>query len=292
MSRPIVLSSPAKLNLALAITGRRSDGFHTLDTLFERIGLVDTISFLPLSGGKIRITCDNKTVPTDERNLVHKAARVLREFTGVTKGARIHIKKVIPVAAGLAGGSSNAATALSGLNTLWALDLSRKELIECARMIGSDVAFFLYDTPFARGTGRGDVIKPLPIKHTFWHVLVTAKQPLLTGDVYGIYADRFSRKGPLTKKGTDVTMLVRSLEKNDLARARAFLFNDLEGPIGHLRPSLMRLKMRMQRQVPAGVCFSGSGPSIFALTADKTEAEQAAAYFRPIYKQVFVVQTR
>jgi len=286
-----MLRSPAKLNLALAVTGRRPDGFHTLDTVFERIDLADMISFKPWPDGVIRITCDNSAVPTDERNLVHKAARVLREVAGVEMGAAIHINKIIPVAAGLAGGSTNAATALLGLNELWALGLTRGQLIACAKKIGSDVAFFLYDTPFARGTGRGDVIKVLPVRHRFWHVLVTAKQPLLTKDVYGCYAAEFSRKGALTKKGADVTMLVRSLQKNDLPDVRARLFNDLEGPIGRLRPELLKLKKRLQQAVPAGGCFSGSGPSVFAVTADEAEAKKAAEIFRRTYKQVFVVRT-
>ncbi|MBF0386623.1 MAG: 4-(cytidine 5'-diphospho)-2-C-methyl-D-erythritol kinase [Candidatus Omnitrophica bacterium] len=312
--RSFTLFSPAKLNLALQITGRGADGFHLLNTVFERISLADGLFFSPAEDSVIQLTCTNPAVPCDERNLVYKAAMAIREFTGVAKGARVHISKNIPVAAGLAGGSSNAATALLGFNRLWNLKLSRTVLLKLARQLGSDVAFFLYDTPFALGTGRGDKIRVLAVKPKFWHVLITAKQPLLTKEVYGVYAEKFlnarvsGRKangclsgvmpplqsystGGFTTKRGDVSMLVRSLKVNDVPGAQRCLFNDLEGPIGVLRPGLLALKARIQQQAGAGVCFSGSGPSIFALTAGQAEAEGIASAFRKKYKQVFVVHT-
>jgi 4-diphosphocytidyl-2-C-methyl-D-erythritol kinase len=291
--KSFTLGAPAKLNLALQITGRRKDGFHTLNTVFERISLADRITFSPSGDNDIHIACSHPAIPLDGRNLVHKAALALRKATGVQKGARIFIQKNIPVAAGLAGGSSNAATALLGLNKLWDLGLSHSVLIKLAREIGSDVAFFLYDTPFAQGTDRGDKIKKLAVEHKFWHVLITAKQPLLTKDVYGVYAAKFlavNRPG-LTKKTADVTMLIRSLKMCDVTCARGLLFNDLEGPIGVLRPALLKLKSRLNKLAQGGVCFSGSGPSVFALTATRAEAEDIAKIFRRAYKQVFVVQT-
>lgn len=293
--KPFTLLSPAKLNLALGITGRQRDGFHTLNTIFERISLSDELTFSFAGGPDIRLSCTHTGVPVDKRNLVYKAAQALREATGVQAGARVHIVKNIPVAAGLAGGSSNAATALLGLNRLWRLNLSRAVLLRLAKRIGSDVAFFLHDASFAQGTGRGDKIKILPVKHRFWHVLITAKQPLLTKDVYGTYARDFLaadlKSANFTKKTSDVRMLVRSLKVNDIATVQAVLFNDLEGPIGVLRPGLLRLKARVSSAGGAGACFSGSGPSIFALTQTQAEAKGIAKLFRRSYKQVFVVHT-
>ncbi len=292
-NKPFILVSPAKLNLALQITGRRPDGFHTLNTVFERIDLEDTLAFSVSGDDGIHISCSHPGVPVDGRNLVYKAALVLREATKTCKGVRVHIEKNIPVAAGLAGGSSNAATALLGLNRLWKLKLSRAALIRLAKKIGSDVAFFLYDVPFAQGTLRGDRIRKLPVRHRFWHVLITAEQPLLTKDVYGVYAQRFlaGDVAGLTKKSADVTMLIRSLGSNDAAGAQRLVFNDLQGPIGALRPGLLKLKARVQQLAGAGVCFSGSGPSIFALTRTRAEAENIAEVFRRKYRQVFVVRT-
>ncbi|MEI6437934.1 MAG: 4-(cytidine 5'-diphospho)-2-C-methyl-D-erythritol kinase [Candidatus Omnitrophota bacterium] len=290
--KSFTLLSPAKLNLALQVVGREPDGFHLLNTLFERIDLSDRMVFLPADKG-IQLSCDHPGVPLDGRNLVVKAALALREETGVSRGARIRIIKKIPVAAGLAGGSSNAATALLGLNRLWDLKLPRETLLRLARKIGSDVAFFLHDTPFARGTGRGDRIRPLEIAPRYWHVLITAKQPLLTKDVYEAYASRFLalNEAGLTIKSADVTMLIRSLKNNDVPSVKRLLFNDLQGPIGVLRPALLKLKTRVERLAGTGVCFSGSGPSIFALTATRAESEKIAAVFRRQYKQVFVVRT-
>ena len=283
--KPFTLFSPAKLNLALKVAGRRPDGFHELVTLFERIDLHDDISFSPAPDGAFSIACDDPRVPCDARNLIGKAARVLAEGEKINKGARIVIKKRIPVAAGLAGGSSNAATALAGLDRLWDLRLSRAKLLSYARMIGSDVAFFLYDTPFALGTGRGEIIKPLNMKTRLWHFLVVPQAPLLTKDVYGHFAESF------TKPAGDVNIILRSLKKNDPSGVGAGLFNDLEAPILSLKPHLGKLKARVMRQDVLGVSFSGSGPSVFAVTAGEKEAQFLKKIFAKTYKQVFVVRT-
>jgi len=291
--KPFVLRSAAKLNLALQVTGHREDGFHTLNTVFERLDLADIITFSPSADECLSITCSHRAVPCDERNLVYKAAVLLREAAGIYKGAVIHIQKNIPVAAGLGGGSSNAATALLGLNRLWACGFSRVQLTALAKKIGSDVPFFLQDIPFAIGTDRGDKLKALAVAHRFWHVLITAKRPLLTKEVYRVYAERFLviNKQGLTKKTADVRMLARSLKQNDVARAQELVFNDLAGPIGVLRPELLKLKQRITEAARRGVCFSGSGPSIFALTVSQAEAERIAKIFRRSYAQVFVVRT-
>ena len=284
--KPFTLPSYAKLNLALRVVGRRPDGFHQLVTLFERIDLHDDISFAPAKEGEFSLRCNDKRVPCDERNLIGKAARILLDGEKVNKGARIVIRKRIPVAAGLAGGSSNAAAALLGLNRLWNLKLSSEKLLSYARMIGSDVAFFLYDVPFAVGTGRGEMIKPLAMKVRLWHFLVVPKAPLLTKDVYGHFARSF------TKPGSDVNIMLRSLEKNDPAGVGAGLFNDLEAPILALKPHLGKLKDRVSRQDVLGVSFSGSGPSVFAVTASENEANKLKKIFSKTYKQVFVVRTQ
>lgn len=284
--KPFTLFSYAKLNLALRVVRRRIDGFHELVTLFERVDLHDDISFMPARAGVFSIRCDDGRVPCDGRNLIWKAARVLAEGEKVDKGARIVIKKRIPVAAGLAGGSSNAAAALLGLNRLWCLKLSRAKLLSYARMIGSDVAFFLHDAPFAIGTGRGEVIRPLAVRARLWHFLVVPQAPLLTRDVYGSFGRCF------TKNRGNVNIILRSLGKNDPAGVGAGLFNDLEAPILALKPHLGKLKERVVCQGPLGVSFSGSGPSVFAVVASEKEANKLKKIFSRTYKQVFVVRTK
>ena len=283
------IRSYAKLNLALKIVGKRSDGFHELVTLFERIDLHDDLTFSPAPEGKFSIACDDKRVPCDERNLVWKAARVLMDGEKVTQGAHVMIRKRIPVAAGLAGGSSNAAAALVGLNRLWKLKLSRAKLVSYAKRLGSDVAFFLHDVPFALGTGRGEVIKPLTFRAKLWHFLIVPKAPLLTKDVYGCYVKARAR---LTKPDGDVNIILRSLKKNDPAGVGAGLFNDLQAPILMLKPHLGKLKARVAKQGVLGVSFSGSGPSVFAVVGAKTDAEKLKKSFCKLYSQVFVVSTQ
>ncbi|MBF0619085.1 MAG: 4-(cytidine 5'-diphospho)-2-C-methyl-D-erythritol kinase [Candidatus Omnitrophica bacterium] len=292
------LLSPAKLNLTLKILGKRPDGFHELETLFERIDLVDEITFKPAPEG-IHISCDHPDVPCDERNLVFKGARLLQEGEHVTHGARIHIKKRIPVAAGLAGGSSNGATAIRGLDQLWGLKLSRAKRVAYAKKLGSDVAFFLYDTPWAVGLGRGEKIKPVTIKPQYWHVLITPSVPVLTKDVYGHYAGthkaqiRPKRGGDfgLTKLSDDVIILIRSLRKMDFYGVGKGLSNDLSPSMLALRPRLAELQQKLQKQDVRGVSFSGSGPSIFAITETRAQAERVKKVFALVYSQVFIVQT-
>jgi 4-diphosphocytidyl-2-C-methyl-D-erythritol kinase len=287
--KSFTLPSYAKLNLALRVVARRPDGFHELVTLFERIDLHDDVSFAPAKEGAFSMVCDDKRVPCDERNLIWKVASVLVKGEKVHKGAKIVIKKRIPVAAGLAGGSSNAAAALQGLNKLWDLRLSQAKLLSYARMIGSDVAFFLYDVPFAIGTGRGEMIKPLAVKAALWHFLVVPQAPLLTKDVYEHFAVSAQS---FTNTGSDVNIILRSLEKNDPSGVGAGLFNDLEAPILVLKPHLGKLKARVLRHDTLGVSFSGSGPSVFAVMASEKEAQHLKKIFSRTYRQVFVVKTK
>ncbi|MBF0330783.1 MAG: 4-(cytidine 5'-diphospho)-2-C-methyl-D-erythritol kinase [Candidatus Omnitrophica bacterium] len=285
--KAFTIPSYAKLNLSLTILGRRSDGFHELETLFERIDLHDDLTFASAPNGVIKISCDDKRVPCDGRNLVYKVAAMLMDGEKIKKGVSISIKKRIPVAAGLAGGSSNAATALLGLNKLWDLGLSRQKLVAYAAKIGSDVAFFLYDAPFALGTGRGEIVKPLDIKARLWHFLVVPKAPVLTKDVYGCYA---AMNAGLTKRGGDDT-IIRSLKQNDPVAVGKVLSNDLAAPILKLKPHLGKLKARVGRQNILGVAFSGSGPSVYAVVASEKEALRIKKVFSRTYSQVFAVRT-
>ncbi|MEO8041728.1 MAG: 4-(cytidine 5'-diphospho)-2-C-methyl-D-erythritol kinase, partial [Acidobacteriota bacterium] len=154
----ITLPSFAKINLHLQVIGRRPDGFHDLCTVFQTISLHDTISVWPAD--EILISCGDDKIPVGEQNLVVKAAVALREKAGVSHGARIHLDKRIPAPGGLGGGSSNAATALLVLNTLWNLDIATDDLHAVAESLGSDVPFFLYGGT-ALGMGRGEIVEPI-----------------------------------------------------------------------------------------------------------------------------------
>lgn len=283
--KTIVLPAPAKLNLVLRVINKRQDGYHNLKTLFERIDLCDELSFSRNSTGKITIRCDHPFVPVGPKNLVFKVAQLLKNEHNVREGVDVHIRKKIPVAAGLAGGSSNAATALLGLNQLWKLSLSPAQLVAFARLIGSDVAFFLYNRSWALGTERGDVIKPVLIRPKIWHVLVVPRIKMYSREVF----TRLNLQ--LTKKDDDVNILIRYLQFNNIIKAQSLLANDLETSILAIRPGLQNVKNRLTACGLTGVSFSGSGPAVFALTGTKQEAQAAVQILNRRYRQVFSVCT-
>ncbi|MCK5012512.1 MAG: 4-(cytidine 5'-diphospho)-2-C-methyl-D-erythritol kinase [Candidatus Omnitrophica bacterium] len=311
----IVLSSPAKLNLLLRVQNKRPDGYHNIVTLFERISLSDEIDFRHDSNKSIHIVCDHPDVPVGPKNLVYKAAQLLQRELGVDQGVKIKIKKRIPVAAGLAGGSSNAATALLGLNHIWKLNLSKAKLLSYARKIGSDVAFFLHDASWGLGTQRGDQIKTLNIKTKLWHILVVPRIKMYSWKIYGglkMHSSQAdfalkkslaeparrvsqSEKGEsmnvLTKINDDVNILIRNLKKDNVLEVGRLLANDLETEILRLSPRLEKLKKRLKSLNTKGVMISGSGPAVFGLTMTKGQAELIRSVLSKRFAQVFVVET-
>ena len=286
----LILQSPAKLNLYLEVVNKRPDGYHDLVTLFERIDLYDELKFTVNSSGRIKLFCSHPQVPVGPKNLIYRAARLLQEEYGVSQGVDVHITKRIPVAAGLAGGSSNAATTLVALNRLWKLKLSREQLVRYGKRLGADVAFFLYDTPWALGTERGDKIKKLSIQPRLWHILVTPKLKMYTRKVFENLKLR-GRTNMLTKNNDDVNIFIRSLRKNNINAIGSFLRNDLENTIVKLVPDLKELKDKLKGLNTKGVSFSGSGPSLFGLTENQKQAEELKGILQRQYTQVFAVRT-
>ncbi|MDE2027892.1 MAG: 4-(cytidine 5'-diphospho)-2-C-methyl-D-erythritol kinase [Candidatus Omnitrophica bacterium] len=281
----LTVHSSAKVNLCLDVLGARPDGYHELRTVFERISLADTITLKSVKTGKITIHCSHPHVPKGPKNLVYKAALMLKQDFSISAGLDINIIKNIPVAAGLAGGSSNAAAVLSGLNRLWRLGLGQKELVNYASCLGSDVAFFVYDVSFALGTGRGEIITPLKSPAKLWHLIVTPKVKMYTREVFA----RLKLK--LTNKKDNVNILLPFLRKGDVCRLAGALSNDLEPAILSLRPDFAYLKEKLLDAGALSVCFSGSGPSIYGLVRSQQHAFDLRARMDKRFAQVFVVST-
>ena len=281
----LVLQSPAKLNLYLEVLNKRSDGFHNIVTLFERINLCDRITLKSTTSCRIQIHCNHPDVPLDSKNLVYKVARLLQEDFALTQGVEIRIEKRIPVAAGLAGGSSNAATVLMGLNQLWNLKLSQAKLLFYARKIGSDVAFFLYKTSWALGTQRGDKIKALKLKRKLWHVVIVPRIKMYSWKVYG------GLKLRLTKRNDNVNILIHKLRKNNRTVLNRLLINDLEAVVIRFSPPILRLKEELKSFNTQGVMVSGSGPAVFAVAETKEDAKMIQKVFFKRFKQVFLAET-
>jgi len=285
----LTFKSCAKVNLYLRVLSRRKDGFHNIETLFERIDLCDKVTLKVLADKKIEIICKHPDVPRNETNLAYRAAKLLQDRFCRDSGVEIKIDKRIPVAAGLGGGSSNAATVLLGLNKLWGLRISRVRLAELAKKVGSDVAFFIYDTKFALGLGRGERIKPLRQlnKVLLWHILAVPRFKVSTPLIYRGW-DRLKSKSNKLVRGL-------TLPKYDVKMFNAShaLFNSLEAVTLRLYPQVLRVRNMLLQQGLKAVLMSGSGPAVFGLTSSRKVAAGLAGKLRSRLKswQIFITKT-
>lgn len=250
---------------------KRPDGYHDLETLFERVSLGDEIVLKKKSSG-VSLRVSSREVPADGTNLAVKAAELLRRAGGVKEGVEITLKKRIPVSAGLGGGSSNAATVLLGLNRLWRLRLSKAKLLGLAAKLGSDVPFFILETPLALGQGRGEILSPIKgFRRKLWHCLVKPPFGISTKEAYaGLF-----RQG-LTPKKTDVRMLLRALRTGDSELLAGLLTNSLELSINKRVRVISEIKKKLVLEGAVASLMSGSGSTVFGLFSSKRDAHRAA----------------
>jgi 4-diphosphocytidyl-2-C-methyl-D-erythritol kinase len=293
-SRGVEVSCYAKLNLFLDVIKKRADGYHEIKTLFERIDLHDTLKLSSLPGKKIEIVSDHPGIPKDSSNLAYKSAQLLQESLKADKGVRIKIIKRIPVGAGMGGGSSDAAGVLLGLNYLWGLGLTRNKLVALAKKIGSDVPFFIYDAPFALGSGRGEKISPVhPLQAVrLWHVLAVLPLHVSTPLIYKKWDEYFGGLLRLTIPKQNVTILCSILKKKGRPLVEKALFNSLELVTEKVYPEVKLLKKRFVFLGLRSSLMSGSGPSIFALVPSQHEARSFSLQLKKENKQLFVAVTR
>lgn len=283
----VVVWAPAKVNLYLEVLAKRADGYHEIATLMVAVSLYDTLEFKEEISGEIRFVCDHPDLAAVSDNLVVRAARLLRQRTGCRQSARIRLTKRIPIAAGLAGGSSDAAATLAGLNRLWRLGLTRQELALLGAELGSDVAFF-FATPAAWCTGRGEQVAPVTLGRPLWFVLVCPPFGLSTADVYrGVVPP----EQPQT--GDEILQAVGQGEVEGIGR---WLHNRLQPVAERLCPALARVQARLAALGAAGQAMSGSGSSFFALCRDPREALHIARGLRSRAEQgmnsrVFIVRS-
>jgi len=262
----LTVLAPAKINLTLEVLAKRRDGFHEIRSVIQTINLCDSLRF-HLSQN-IEFKCDLLNW-ISEKSLVSKATDLLREVTGCTKGATIEINKRIPLLSGLGGDSSDAAAILRGLNKLWGLSLSPGELLELAARLGSDVAFFLYGGT-ALVKGRGEVVTPLPPLPHMWVVVMIPPVTQLPGKTERLYTSLNS------SHYTDGQVTERLVE--ELQEGREFtpslLFNAFEN-VAFARSS--QISVYREHFVKVGatdIHLAGSGPALFTLVKDKTQAEE------------------
>jgi 4-diphosphocytidyl-2-C-methyl-D-erythritol kinase len=264
-----VVRAPAKVNLFLEILGKRPDGFHEIATLMVAIRVWDSLFFK--EEADLRLVCSRPELSVGPDNLVVRAAQLLRKTTGCTKGAHIRLVKRIPMEAGLAGGSTDAAATLWGLNRVWQLKLTTEELARLGGELGSDVPFFFH-TPAAWCTGRGEQVAPVRLGKALDLVLLCPAFGCPTADVY-----RNLTLPAATESGEQLKQAVAAGDTDAIGR---LLFNRLQPAAEKIAPAIPAYCRRLAQLGPAGQLLSGSGSSLFALCRDRSEAERIAHELR------------
>jgi 4-diphosphocytidyl-2-C-methyl-D-erythritol kinase len=269
--------SGCKVNLLLNILGRRPDGYHDLETLFLPVPLHDRLSFERLGAG-VELSCSRADLPVDGTNLVHRAATAFLREAGIREGVRIHLEKHIPMAAGLGGGSGNAAQTLVGLNELFGRPLDFGTLDRLAAGLGSDVNFFLQERP-ALAVGRGEQVTPLePFQ------VLSGRALFLHHPGFGIStAWAYQQLGrfpeALNGRGGRAAELAGMLQAGDLPGAMAGLYNSLEAPALEKYPVLLLIQEFLKAHGALGTLMSGSGSTTFAVFPDRASGEAAIGAF-------------
>jgi 4-diphosphocytidyl-2-C-methyl-D-erythritol kinase len=256
MTSPVHCKSYAKINWTLDILGRRSDGYHELRTIYQMVSLCDDLIFLEAERD-IQVACDDARVPTDESNLVFKAAELLRRACGGKKGARIEITKRIPVAAGLGGGSSNAAATLLGLQRLWNVEIDDAESLKAAASLGSDVPFFLMGGT-ALGIGRGEEVYPIEEVNCDHLVLVNPGFAVSTASAYGMLSRLTTADAVRIIPFTFVA--AKAIRELPFAAS-----NDLEQVVLAAHPEIAEIKRSLLRIGARHAVMSGSGATVFGV---------------------------
>jgi 4-diphosphocytidyl-2-C-methyl-D-erythritol kinase len=281
------LIAPAKINLLLEIVGNRPDGYHELVMVLQSIDLADEIELKPSGGDRIKLHCDHPHVPQDSTNLAYRAAKLMQKGFPGHGGVEISIRKRIPIGAGLAGGSTDAAAVLVGLDLMWNLGLAQADLYDLAAQLGSDVPFCVSGGT-ALAVGRGEKLSPLTDLDQFYCVLAKYRSlSVSTPWAYQAYRQQFGHTYAQTqaeqeerrRTGPSVPMLNAIAHRDGEAIGKA-LYNDLEKVVLTQHPKVAHLRERLAEKSSLGAMMSGSGPTVFALTQTLGEANQIAEQIR------------
>ena len=267
----VQVESYAKINIGLRITGKRSDGFHDIETLFQAVGLHDTITFSKTQQASINIHTSHKTLPLNSDNLMCRAFDLFRSRTGIKPGLDIHIEKRIPMGGGLGGGSSNAAATLCAANTLWKGTASPEELETMALELGSDVPFFLAGGT-AIGKGRGEILSRAVIPSDWYCILVCPGIHISTKWAYS------QVKFTLTN-GKKITNFNALFSGTCPDQWKHTVCNDLEEPVFNSYPELKEIKKDLYKAGAFYASMSGSGSTVYGLFHEKQAGQKAEMFF-------------
>jgi len=283
MPKQIVVEAPAKINLILDVKGKRSDGYHEIETVMHQINLTDRVGISVGSSNDIEVISDSNEIPQDENNLAYKAAKLYKDKYGIAGGIKIAIKKNIPIGAGLAGGSTDAAAVLIGLNKIFKhTDVYR--LADLGTRIGSDVPFCVWGGT-ALATGRGEKLSPLLSRRFPYIVLVKPKFEVSTAWVYG----KFQLNQATIKP--DMAAFVAAWNKYDNINIAKEMENVLESVTLVNYPEIADIKCEMNNLGAIKSLMSGSGSSVFGIFTDYLTAFNAVNIFKTKYKEVFLTSS-
>jgi 4-diphosphocytidyl-2-C-methyl-D-erythritol kinase len=305
MINKLIIEAPAKINLTLDIKGKRADGYHELETVMHQINLTDKI-YLEKQNGLLSLDSNNKLLPLDSNNLAYRAAELMLDRYGSGEGVSIYIEKNIPVGAGLAGGSTDAAAVIKGLNILYGYHCSDQELAGIAALIGSDVPFCLQGNPViileddqgiqkvfnnrVTGTtvvarGRGEILTPMVNRHLPWILIVKPAFSLSTADVYRAYRMDYVHKHP------DFNSFNKSWNLYDIIGISKSCVNVLETVSTERYPEINEIKSNLEKMGAIKACMSGSGPSVFAVFNNNNLAVEAEYRFKQRYIETYLVSS-
>ncbi len=275
--------APAKINLTLDVINKRDDGFHEVEMIMTMIDLVDRISLEEREDGKVVIETTSSIIPTDERNIVYKAAKLLMAEFEINKGIHIFLEKKIPTSAGLGGGSSDAAATLRGVNKLWNLNLTKEQLENYGAQIGSDVPFCVGGgTAIARG--RGELLEQLEPMPAGWILLAKPAVSVSTKVIYNSLDHRNINKHPETKQ------MIEAIRSKDLSAISYLLYNVLQPVTFDLYPEVRILAQQMQEYGVGNLVMSGSGPTLYTLSNRESSLNKAYNALRGFCEDVYVTR--
>lgn len=308
MIETMVIEAPAKINLMLDIKGKRSDGYHELETVMHQINLVDRVHIQRRPQG-ISLESNSREIPHDSSNLAYEAAQLILTTYGQGEGAAIFIEKNIPVGAGLAGGSTDAAAVLKGINILYNYNISVARLTYIAARIGSDVPFCLQGTPrivmdqvdekddlnikngggisgaSCLARGRGELLTPLPTRFLPWILLVKPDFQLSTAEVYGKFEIDNVHILP------DLNAFIKAWEIYDIIELSRHCENVLEIVSTSLYPEIIVIKEKLEKLGAIKATMSGSGPAVFGIFDRSEDALAALQVMRQSYPETYLVSS-
>ncbi len=276
--------APAKINLTLDVLFKREDNYHELEMIMSSVDLADYLTFTPLKEDKIEVFTNKAFLPVDQRNHVYQIIKLVKERYNIREGMLVEIEKKIPVAAGLGGGSTDAAAALRALNRIWELNMSVQEMIELGMQVGTDVPYSIVGgTAFV--SGRGEIVTPINPMPSCWVVLAKPRISVSTKTVFR--ALEVERLDYIPKS----RIVADAIEIGDYKGMVDNLSNALEAVTFERHPKLRQLSERMERYGMDGVTMSGSGPTIIGFSQNYSRAKRVYNSLRGFCEEVYITRT-